>query len=1343
MLKKLLYILYLFLVLISVNAQIPDIHFSSYSVEQGFRYSNINDIITDKWGTIILTTDDGLIGFDGENFYPYLLPADTSIKQPITALDKLFKDSENNLWISSRKGVFFYDCNSFKVTQYTHRDNDPFSIANVMVTSILQDRKGEMWFGTWEGISKLDKKTGRFTNFIFENPIDSLYGHCVTAITEDKDGTLWLGTWRGILHFNPKNGKSKHYCQKEYYLLEQLNEWVKSIFFDRKGQLWAGAWGSGLQKYNSATDNFDVIRFPGDTTFNQINDICEDRNGMFWICVDAALICYNPTDGTYSMYRNDELDPQSFSPYPGTCLFEDNDKGMWIGTLSKTGLYYFNFRQKFSSIHILPNAVNPLNRNHRTTFFSGDKSGNIFIGSDISIYSWNPKSDSFSTFSIPYGFRFIDFLNRFWSVRNGTIYISAPNNPGSNIYSIKIENDVFINFDKTYKFRGDRNKNIWLLYKNNLFTIDSTARIHLSISGKSLNCDDHNPVESFILTRNNILIFQNKQQFPGIYDRSNGTLKMFHDIVPVIRTLYEDQHGTVWITTDKQVYYIKEHDYKLYKYRFNGFVQNYIYRLIEDRRGNMWLLHDDGLLRFKPGTDSFLIVNTKYGLEDRKSSNILFRSRTGMFYLGYRNEFVTFNPDSINSYPCKQHISITDIQSSGRSMFKKYFSNRPPESITNIYLNYNENVLTIYFKLRDYLNPDWIRYKYIMEGLDKNWTYSLSDFSHYNHLPSGEFVFKVYGCNSEGIWSSEYASLKIIINPPFWNTWWFRMILIFIFILILIAWQRIRERNLTAQKEKLEKEVKERTAKILIQKEEIEAQSELLRQNNEELELLNITKDKFFSIIAHDLKNPFYAISGLSDTLIRDLTKLKPDEAYEFLYLIKSSSDSASTLLDNLLQWARSQTNSITINPSSFNIRNLAENTIRLLKVIAASKNITLSNQIDAETVVFADENMITTVIRNIVNNAIKFTPQHGSVTLFSETAGQTVTIHIEDTGTGMDKEKTDNLFRIDQKFTSKGTEGEKGTGLGLIISKDFIDKNNGMIRVESEPGKGSRFSISLPAGSANSEKISMPQETVSDQEHVNLPKTLKEKPTLLVVEDNDELRMSLVKELEYFFTVGSAANGLEGYEKALELIPDLIVSDWMMPEMDGLEFCKKIKSDIRTNHIPYILLTAKSAVEEKIEGFDTGADEYLTKPFNSRLLLSRIYNLIDSRKKLRGRFMKQFLIDNTSLSDLKVNDREFIEKAAKVVEKHMENTNFDVPLFASELNFSRSQLHKKLIAITNQSATEFIRTIRLKEAARLLTEQDINVSEVFPKVGFNDRSYFTRSFTELFGMNPSDYKKK
>jgi len=779
----------------------------------------------------------------------------------------------------------------------------------------------------------------------------------------------------------------------------------------------------------------------------------------------------------------------------------------------------------------------------------------------------------------------------------------------------------------------------------------------------------------------------------------------------------------------------------LYRQSFNVLPVAYLYALTQDNRGYLWLLNNAGLLRFCPGQDSFLLVNRNYGLPERRPSNALFKSKNGILFIGYRNEFYTLVADSINSHAPHQQVLITSVNVFNQNIYSLRYSGKPAEAINTLELKYNENMLSFSFVLPDYLNQAGVRYRYRLEGTDKKWTFSYSRRAQYHHLPPGRYTFSVWGCNSEGHWTPQPATLHIVIAPPFWSTWWFRaMVVAFLFCLGML-WQRQREKLLIKQKEWLEKEVRERTAEIRIQKEEIEAQADLLRRNNEELELLNHTKNKFFSIIAHDLRNPFYAISGLSDLLIRDLTRLRPDEAYEFLYTIKSSADSASSLLDNLLQWARSQTNVIAVNPVSFDLHRLIDASIKFLKVAASAKNITLTSHLKPGTIVFADENMITTVIRNLLSNAVKFTPLNGAVHITAEINHETVTFSIRDNGTGMDKETLENLFSLDRKQSSKGTAGEKGTGLGLIICKDFVEKNNGTIHVSSEPGKGSCFSVTLPAGIMTEISIA---EDIAPEKREELPylPVFKEKPLILIAEDNDELRLTLTKELEYYFTVIAAANGREGWENTLEKIPDVIISDWLMPEMDGLLFCRQVKADMRTSHIPFILLTAKSEVEEKIEGFETGADEYITKPFNIRLLVSRVYNLIKIRKKLKEQFMRQSLV-NVPAEGLKPIDKDFIEKAIQTVKKHLEDPDFDVARFADELHFSRSQLHKKLVALTNQPATEFIRTIRLKEAARMLVEQDMNVSEVYARVGFNDRSYFSRMFTEMFGITPSEYKKK
>ena len=601
------------------------------------------------------------------------------------------------------------------------------------------------------------------------------------------------------------------------------------------------------------------------------------------------------------------------------------------------------------------------------------------------------------------------------------------------------------------------------------------------------------------------------------------------------------------------------------------------------------------------------------------------------------------------------------------------------------------------------------------------------------------------------LWNKKGLAVRITILPPFWATWWFRLMVIILILFFVWIIYKIRIRSLENQKVKLERIVRERTCQLEEANEELSVQADALK-------VLNSTKDKFFSIIGHDLKNPFFAINGLASLLKEHNNDMPLLQRNEIARMIEESSKNAASLLQNLLTWSRSQSNSARSNPELFDVSEIVTECFNLLQVNAEKKNIKLIKDISSPFRVYADKNMILTVIRNLINNALKFTNEGGQIIVSAKDEADICRISVEDTGVGMDDKTVTKLFRLDENVTTTGTSGETGTGLGLIICKEFIDKNNGHISVESEPGKGSRFNIDLPVKEGVVAKKEEP--IIKDQAHTSLEETTKdekldkfeedqinkflkdvkkEDKIILVIDDNKEVRLNIEQYLSVYFTVKTAENGRIGIKNALEILPDIIISDVMMPESDGFEVCSTLKTDIRTSHIPIILLTARNSDISKVTGINMGADDYLTKPFSSRVLIARIKNLILQRQRLRERFSQEFILQPSNIV-ISGNEEKFLSNVIAIIEKNMENTDFSVADLSKDAAMSQRQFYRKLETLTGQPPVLFIRSIRLKRAAQFLIQSDLNINEISIAVGFSDTAYFTKIFREQFGITPKQY---
>ena len=834
----------------------------------------------------------------------------------------------------------------------------------------------------------------------------------------------------------------------------------------------------------------------------------------------------------------------------------------------------------------------------------------------------------------------------------------------------------------------------------------------------------------------------------------------------------------------------------------DGLPNNNICGILKDKNSNLWISTFRGISKFNIREESFRNYTSDDGLQSNQFNyNSCCELPDGRMAFGGVKGLNIFYPDSIRDNPFTSRTYLTGFKISnktinpgdtvnGRIILKKNI-----ENLKELQLSYKESDISFEFVGLHYASPKNNQYAYMLEGYDEGWipTPSSKRYVTYTNLPAGNYIFRVKSSNNDGLWCKpeEEVALNITITPPFWKTLWFNVMAVLIILASVYSWYLLRTRHLRLQKIVLERTVEERTALINEQKEELISQKEdlqmqkeelatqadnlqetniLLKEHSDDLEVfskklrqqgedlsrandellnLNATKDRLFSIIAHDLRNPFQTIIGLSDNLVHKVSELAEDKKREILDNISNSSRHAFDLLENLLEWARSQTNKVRFNQVDFTLLPVCLRVKQLLALQTLKKNISLEVNVSEETMVYGDSSMVETIIRNIAGNALKFTPDHGKVSINAETVDGFTVISVSDSGLGMTQETIDKLFRIDVTHVEAGTAGEKGTGLGLILCKEFTERNNGELTVKSTPGKGSTFSIRLPASKLVVDQLLSAKDhnTQNPTIYQEIPEGLQDttgsiKYRVLIAEDNVNIRNNLVANLEERFFVITADNGEEALQLTYSEMPDLVVTDVMMPKMDGFELCSHIKNDLQINHIPVIILTARVSVNSQIAGFGIGADEYLTKPFNPSLLNARIVNILETRQKLKEKFLREISLSARDIATSS-KDEEFLNKVISCIEEHIDDPNLNFDQLAMKMGHSRSNFYKKIKAVTNLSANLFIRTVRLKKAAILLSEKKHSISEVAYKTGFSSANYFSKLFINQFGMSPSEFIKR
>ena len=760
----------------------------------------------------------------------------------------------------------------------------------------------------------------------------------------------------------------------------------------------------------------------------------------------------------------------------------------------------------------------------------------------------------------------------------------------------------------------------------------------------------------------------------------------------------------------------------------------------------MWLSTNNGLSKFDPETGVFRNYDEKDGLATSAFiQRVTVKDAQGFMFFGGIGGLTRFHPDSLKDNPNIPPVVLTDFQLFHKSVpidpalseNRKigFYLSKNISRLDGIELSYRENVFSLEFAALDYRNPMKNQYAYKLEGFNEDWIYTdaSSRTATYTNLDPGKYVFHVKGSNNDGLWNEAGTSLQITITPPWWETkpaylGYFLLIVTTLILLYRIRLSRVR----------------------------LQYQAEMDHLEAERYHEMDELKSRFFANISHEFRTPLTLILGPIDKI---LSRIKEREWVPDLQLVQKQAHRLLQLVSQLLDLSRLEARRLKLQASQRNIIPLLKGTVLSFASLADRKKITLTFNSDREIIqVYCEKDIIVKIINNLLSNAFKFTATGGKIKVDVRTGSDhniddegILVITISDTGIGIAPERIDNIFNRFYQVDSSETREHEGAGIGLSLTKELVELHKGNISVESLEGKGTTFTVSLPLGKSYLEPGEIIDERageslgsgslLTEPEFVSVQQSSTSKkgmPIVLIVEDNTDVRSYIRGYLEDYRCF-EAADGKEGLRLALKKIPDLIISDIMMPKMDGVELCQRIKTDVQTSHIPVILLTAKADIESKLEGLETGADDYLTKPFETKELQARVKNLIDQRRFLRERFRRELILEPEDMPVSSIDER-FLKQALDLVYEHLDDPDFNVELFSQKIFMSRRHLNRKLKALTDQTTTGFIRSVRLKRAAQLLGQQSATVSEIAFQVGFQDLSYFTQCFHKEFSKTPTVY---
>lgn len=1272
-----------------------------------------------------------------------------------SSIHTILKDSQGNVLVGTDEGI--NQISSGEITYMTNDTEDANSISSNQVLKIFESASGDIWIGTEFGLNRYNPVTGAMLR-IFNDPADpeSLLHNTVMDIIEDRAGNLFLATLGGLSVLKKgQSGFTNHNNQsRSKYSLN--NDFLNCLLMDEWDNIWIGTERGGLNFYNVKQNTFEhfepEIGNENSLNHSTINSIYEDAENIWIGTAGGGLNRYIKRSRTYVHYTHDPADASSISSNFVTSIFLDSRKRLWIGTWG-SGLNILKQEGGAAATFTRSHVTNTNLVNNFVSSIAEDAFGNIWVGTIGGLSRLQPGSNRFETL------------------------FAGPDEP-----RITGVGNLIL----------DSQTNLWACTRTGLYHIRMNRA-----AGREFEVAEyrHDPSDPHSISGNYVI------------------------------SVLEDSQGAMWFGTYGQGLNKLRLEGNTVRFEAlttaDGISNNIIYGIQEDNKGDLWLSTDFGLSRVSRANGHIRNFYISDGLLNNQYYwSAAYKNDLGKLYFGGMNGMDTFFPDWINDEVTYSEVVLTNIKLLNESVVPGEEYNgvevleRNIHETENIRLSYKEKMFAIEFSSFNYHEPAMIRYAYVLEGFDDNWNYVGADrrYASYTNLKPGNYTFKVKVSDSNGEFSSPPATVQIEIAPPFWETVWFRLILVVFLIGLVFGYIRFRTYNLKRQKRTLEKQVRERTQKINQQKEALSFQAVQLQSNNQELEeqkkliegqnlkletqnkeilnqrdeliklnhrlkLVSQLRLSFFTNISHEFRTPLTLIIGPLEKLLKD--QKFDNEVRNTLNIINRNAQRLLHLINQIMDFRKIEKGRMELKVTRGNISEFCENVFTAFQPLSEIKETVFDFKVDSlPDEVWFDTQKMENILYNLLSNAFKYTPGKGGKIRF-EVSGLTygesrlraddtemdgdknvISIKVSDSGIGISEENIPLVFKRFYRINSAEAFNIGGSGIGLALARELIRAHHGDIFVSSKLGYGSTFEIQFPClrGSYGVDELTdnhptgltinkqvemlknefMDYVDELDEDNAELPR-VKGRRTVLVVEDNLDLRKFIALRLNSTYNILEAGDGVTGVEMAERFNPDLIISDVMMPRMDGLELCATVKNNLSTSHIPVILLTAKSSVEDQIEGLEIGADDYLPKPFNFELLEARVQNLMDNRDKLRQQLLKSMDVGSAIVAS-NAKDQKFLELAIGTVEKHMEDSAFGVKEFVKHMGISRSLLHKKLTALTSQSAAEFINHLRMKEAMKLLRQNEMNISEVAYAVGYNDPKYFSRLFSRQFGCSPKEF---
>ncbi|QIP15836.1 response regulator [Spirosoma aureum] len=1323
--------------------------FNHLSVDNGLSQNSVLSIVQDRRGLMWFGTRNGLNRYDSRTFKVYKNDPVASASVSDDYILSLCVDSDNTLWVGTVKGLSKYKSETDSFEQVLSGPEKKSDMSSRAITCIFQDSHKNIWVGTDHGLNLLtDRSTNTFRTFF--QSATGLAGNNVRTIFEDHEGSLWVGTSTGLTRIQREKStfqfvSFRHNATQSTSLSD---DYVTAITEDGHHKLWVGTKYGGLNAYNRATRTFSAFthnKSVNSLINNNIRKLLVDQSNRIWIGTLEGLSIYDDTSQKFTTYQHDPENRKSLSQNSIYEIMQDANGSIWVGTYyggvnvvysqETPFVLYQNRRQPFSISNDLISAI------------AADSKDNLWVGTEGGgLNYFDRKAGRFTRYQNENtgvsGLRSnlvkavsADVDGRVWiGTHLGGLNVLDPTTNRIRQYLSNPDNPVSLSSDDISALADDGQGHLWVgtdrsglnyfdkksgkveQYTTNTSPIKLTSdfiRILFVDSRRRLWVGTAHGITVISSERRSIKQIINNRVTKGSL-RTNQ-----------INCIQEDSKGQIWVGNyfgGLSRYDVHLKDLATYTEK-DGLPSDNILGILEDKQGFLWLSTDNGLSRFDPDTKRFTNYNINDGLPGNEFSlNSFYRDSGGELFFGSNNGLVRFRPDKFKTNSYDPTIILTSLKlfnqpvgiNDPTGLLEKDISHAP-----RLMFKHDQSIFTLDFALLNYIKASKNTYAYKLDGFEENWNFVKTPSATYTNLPAGTYTFLVRGANNDGIWSKVHARIEIEVMPPFWRTWWayltyVMLVASFLYFMIRFFWMR-----------------------------------ESLRRDHE----LQQLKLNFFTNISHEIRTHLTLIGGPIENLLT--TASQDSNSFTQLTHVKNNSDRLSKLVNELMDFRKAETNNLMLQVTKVNLIALLDEIRFYFQDLATARNMKIDFLYSNNTVaVYVDRAQLEKVFFNLLTNAFKFTPDGGFVSILVQEQKDTVVIKVVDNGKGIAPE---NLKKIFTNFFQVNDTGAQNTGygIGLALSKSLIEAHKGTIAVESnlQNGRENRrtcFTVTLKRGADHFATNQLVTDMASTPvlapvlEQFSLGEEEKPidsipKPTLLLVEDNAEVRAFIRESLIRQYVVTEAINGEEGWALAIEHIPDLIISDVMMAEMDGLALCRKLKTDERTSHIPIVLLTARATFSQQVEGLETRADSYMTKPFSLRMLKLNVRNLLSSRDAMRQKYSRQISLQpqNIVINSL---DEQFLSKIVRITENHLDDPAFGVSQLATQIGMSAPVLYKKLRALTDMSVNDFVKSIRLKKAAQLLKQKQLTVYEVAYSVGYDDRKYFSKEFKKQFGKTPSDY---